>query len=39
LHDPSGKFEDDVCVLHGTIESDQMGRLESVAGAQIRYLF
>jgi len=39
LHDPSGTFEDDVCVLHGTIESDQMGRLESVAGAQIRYLF
>jgi GTP-binding protein HflX len=38
LHDPSGTFEDDVCVLHGTIESDQMGRLESVAGAQIRYL-
>jgi GTP-binding protein HflX len=39
LHDPSGSFEDDVCVLHGTIESEQMGRLESVAGAQIRYLF
>jgi GTP-binding protein HflX len=39
LHDPSGAFEDDVCVLHGTIESDQMGRLESVAGAKIRYLF
>jgi len=39
LHDPSGTFEDDVCVLLGTIESDQMGRLESVAGAEIRYLF
>jgi GTP-binding protein HflX len=39
LHDPSGTFEGDVCVLLGTIESDQMGRLESVAGAEIRYLF
>jgi GTP-binding protein HflX len=39
LRDPSGTFVDDVCVLHGTIGSDQMGRLESVAGAKIRYLF
>jgi GTP-binding protein HflX len=37
LHDPTGTFEDDVCVLNGTIESDQMGRLESVAGAEIKY--
>jgi GTP-binding protein HflX len=39
LHDPTGTFEEDVCVLKGTIESGQMGRLESVAGAEIRYLF
>ena len=39
LRDSSGTFEEDVCVLHGTIESDQMGRLESVVGARIRYLF
>ncbi|MGD8413206.1 MAG: GTPase HflX [Candidatus Latescibacterota bacterium] len=39
LRDPSGTFEEDMCVLLGTIESDQMGRLESVAGAEIRYLF
>jgi len=39
LHNPSGTFEDDVCVLLGTIESEQMGRLESVAGTEIRYLF
>lgn len=38
LHDATGTFEEDVCVLFGTIESDQMGRLESVAGAEIRYL-
>ena len=39
LRDSSGTFEEDVCVLHGTIESDQMGRLKSVVGARIRYLF
>lgn len=38
LHDPLGSFEGDVCILRGTIEADQMGRLESVAGARIRYL-
>lgn len=39
LHDVDGIFDDDVCVLNGTIESDQMGRLESVSNASIRYLF
>ncbi len=38
LHDVKGIYEDDVCVLSGSIEYDQMGRLESVAGAEIRYL-
>lgn len=39
LRHASATFEDDICVLHGSIESDQMGRLESVPGAEIRYLF
>jgi GTP-binding protein HflX len=38
LHDAVGTFVDDLCVLSGTVESDQMGRLESVAGAEIRYI-
>ena len=38
LRDAVGSFEDDVCVLNGRIEADQMGRLESIAGAEIRYL-
>jgi GTP-binding protein HflX len=38
LHDAVGTFEDDVCVLNGTVESGQMGRLECVAGAEIRYI-
>jgi GTP-binding protein HflX len=39
LRDVVNTFQGDVCVLNGTIESSQMGRLESVTGAQIRYLF
>lgn len=39
LHDVIRTFHGDICVLNGTIESDQMGRLESISGAQIRYLF
>lgn len=38
LHDAVGTFEDDVCVLNGTVESGQMGRLERVAGAEVRYI-
>jgi len=38
LHDVQRRFDEDVCVLNGTIESEQMGRLESVSGAKIRYL-
>lgn len=38
LHGAVGTFEDDLCVLSGTVEAEQMGRLESVAGAEIRYL-
>ena len=33
-----GSFEGDVCVLRGTIASDQMGRLENVPGARVRFL-
>ena len=39
LHNVIDSFQGDLCVLNGTIESNQMGRLESVTGAQIRYLF
>jgi len=39
LHDVAGSFRDDVCVLLGTIESKEMGRLENIDGANIRYLF
>ncbi len=39
LHDVIDTFQGDVCVLNGTIESGQMGRLESVSGVEIRYLF
>jgi GTP-binding protein HflX len=38
LRNARGTFVDDVCVLNGSIETDQMGRLESVAGTEIRYL-
>jgi len=38
LREPRATFEDDICVLLGTIETDQMGRLESIPGAEIRYL-
>jgi hypothetical protein len=39
LHDVERSFREDTCVLNGTIESGQMGRLESVDGARVRYLF
>jgi len=38
LHDAVAAFQDDVCVLKGTIETSQMGRLEKLTTAKIRYL-
>ncbi|HET6349182.1 MAG TPA: GTPase HflX [Candidatus Krumholzibacteria bacterium] len=38
LHDASNLYDDDRCVLNGTIESGKMGRLESIPGARVRYL-
>jgi GTP-binding protein HflX len=38
LHNAVGTFEDDMCVLNGTVETGQMGRLERVTGAEIRYI-
>jgi GTPase len=38
LHDASNLYEDDVCVVTGTIESRKMGRLEAIPGARVRYL-
>ena len=38
LHDASNRYEHDLCVLRGTIESRLMGRLEAIPGARVRYL-
>ncbi len=38
LRDAEGAFDEDVCVLTGRIESAQMGRLEHVPGARVRFL-
>lgn len=38
LHDAINRYERDLCVLRGTIESRLMGRLEAVPGARVRYL-
>lgn len=38
LHDATNQYEDDQCVLNGTIESGNMGRLEAIPGARVRYL-
>jgi GTP-binding protein HflX len=38
LHDARNAYHDDLCVLSGTIEMRQMGRLEAIAGAEVRYL-
>jgi len=38
LHDVVDDYDEDVCVLNGTIESGKMGHLESVAGVEVRYL-
>ena len=39
LHHVKDAYEGDLCVLRGTIESKMMGRLESVEGVEVRYLF
>jgi 50S ribosomal subunit-associated GTPase HflX len=39
LRQVSEAYDGDVCILRGTIEGDRMGRLDSVHGAEIRYLF
>jgi len=38
LHDARNAYREDLCVLSGTIESKQMGRLEAIPGARVRYL-
>lgn len=38
LHDAKNRYEHDLCVLRGTIESRLMGRLEAIPGATVRYL-
>jgi 50S ribosomal subunit-associated GTPase HflX len=38
LHDASNSYEEDLCVLNGTIETKLMGRLEAIPGTNVRYL-
>jgi GTP-binding protein HflX len=38
LRDTINRYEHDLCVLRGTIESRLMGRLEAIPGARVRYL-
>ena len=38
LRDTINRYEHDLCVLRGTIESRLMGRLEAIPGASVRYL-
>jgi GTPase len=38
LRDTINRYERDLCVLRGTIESRLMGRLEAIPGARVRYL-
>jgi len=38
LHHATDAYDGDTCVISGTIESVNMGRLEDVGGAEIRYL-
>jgi len=38
LRDARNRYEHDLCVLRGTIESRLMGRLEAIPGARVRYL-
>lgn len=39
LHNATRTFRGDRCVMKGTIETDQIGRLESIAGVKIKYRF
>ncbi len=38
LRDTINRYERDLCVLRGTIESRLMGRLEAIPGVRVRYL-
>ncbi len=38
LRDAINRYEHDLCVLQGTIESRLMGRLEAIPGVTVRYL-
>jgi GTP-binding protein HflX len=38
LHDARNRYDHDLCVLRGTIESRLMGQLEAIPGATVRYL-
>jgi len=38
LHDAQRTYDGDTCVLRGTIESKLMGVLESVVGAEVRFI-
>ncbi|MFH1754617.1 MAG: GTPase, partial [Candidatus Latescibacterota bacterium] len=39
LHNITRTFRDDLCILAGTIEADQTGRLDSIPGVKIKYRF
>jgi len=39
LHNTTRTFRGDRCILQGTIETDQMSRLENVNGVKIKYRF
>jgi GTP-binding protein HflX len=39
LHEVRDAYDGEICVLSGLIESRKMGHLESVDGAEVRYLF
>ncbi len=38
IHDAYNAYDQDLCVVSGSIESKQMGRLEAIPGLQVRYL-
>jgi GTP-binding protein HflX len=38
IHDANNAYENDLCVVSGSIESKQMGRLEAIPGLRVRYL-
>jgi GTP-binding protein HflX len=39
VHDAVVDYQEDICVIGGSVESRDMGRLEAVDGASVRYLF